>query len=165
MQHSEPALLVGDTGTGKTTVCQMLTLMRGQKLHIINCNQHTETSDFLGGFRPVRSVCMTVLLLSLLATSADAWCSCTGLLHHFLFLACKRHYYCLFSAWQQQRMLAGLAPFCRECFQRHVDPNYCSKHRLSHSTRGIHTAKTLAAQHSATMLTDPFQTFNPKLKP
>ena len=56
MQHSEPALLVGDTGTGKTTVCQMLTLMRGQKLHIINCNQHTETSDFLGGFRPVRSL-------------------------------------------------------------------------------------------------------------
>ncbi|KAL0049173.1 hypothetical protein WJX82_008148 [Trebouxia sp. C0006] len=54
VQHSEPALLVGDTGTGKTTVCQMLTLMRGQKLHIINCNQHTETSDFLGGFRPVR---------------------------------------------------------------------------------------------------------------
>ncbi|KAL3144109.1 hypothetical protein ABBQ32_003899 [Trebouxia sp. C0010 RCD-2024] len=55
VQHSEPALLVGDTGTGKTTVCQMLALMRGQQLHIINCNQHTETSDFLGGFRPVRS--------------------------------------------------------------------------------------------------------------
>lgn len=54
VQHSEPALLVGDTGTGKTTVCQMLALMRGQRLHIINCNQHTETSDFLGGFRPVR---------------------------------------------------------------------------------------------------------------
>ena len=45
---------MGDTGTGKTTVCQMLALMRGQQLHIINCNQHTETSDFLGGFRPVR---------------------------------------------------------------------------------------------------------------
>lgn len=60
MQHSEPALLVGDTGTGKTTVCQMLSLMRGQKLHIINCNQHTETSDFLGGFRPVRSVALNL---------------------------------------------------------------------------------------------------------
>jgi midasin len=32
----------------------MAAMMRGQKLHIINCNQHTETSDFLGGFRPVR---------------------------------------------------------------------------------------------------------------
>lgn len=27
---------------------------RGQRLHIINCNQHTEVSDFLGGFRPNR---------------------------------------------------------------------------------------------------------------
>ena len=59
LQHSEPALLVGDTGTGKTTVCQMLALMRGQKLHIINCNQHTETSDFLGGYRPIRYVAQT----------------------------------------------------------------------------------------------------------
>ncbi len=47
-------MLVGETGTGKTTVCQLLALMRGQRLHILNCNQHTETSDFLGGFRPTR---------------------------------------------------------------------------------------------------------------
>lgn len=54
LESKEPALLVGETGSGKTTVCQMLALMRGQKLHILNCNQHTETSDFLGGFRPAR---------------------------------------------------------------------------------------------------------------
>ncbi|EFJ44763.1 hypothetical protein VOLCADRAFT_121252, partial [Volvox carteri f. nagariensis] len=54
LRHSEPALLVGETGTGKTTVCQLLALMRRQHLHILNCNQHTETSDFLGGFRPTR---------------------------------------------------------------------------------------------------------------
>ncbi|CAD7704178.1 unnamed protein product, partial [Ostreobium quekettii] len=53
-EHSEPALLIGETGVGKTTVCQLLALMRDQKLHIINCNQHTETSDLLGGFRPMR---------------------------------------------------------------------------------------------------------------
>ncbi len=47
-------LLVGETGTGKTTVCQMAAALRGQTLHILNCNQHTETSDFLGGFRPAR---------------------------------------------------------------------------------------------------------------
>jgi midasin len=47
-------LLVGETGTGKTTVCQLLALLRAQHLHILNCNQHTETSDFLGGFRPAR---------------------------------------------------------------------------------------------------------------
>ncbi|KAK9809153.1 hypothetical protein WJX72_010301 [[Myrmecia] bisecta] len=54
LRHAEPALLVGETGTGKTTVCQLLALMRGQRLHIVNCNQHTEASDFLGGFRPSR---------------------------------------------------------------------------------------------------------------
>ncbi len=56
LQSMEPVLLVGETGTGKTTVCQMAALMRGQRLHILNCNQHTETSDFLGGFRPARYV-------------------------------------------------------------------------------------------------------------
>jgi midasin len=54
LRHQEPVLLVGETGVGKTTVCQLLALMRGQKLRILNCNQHTETSDFLGGFRPSR---------------------------------------------------------------------------------------------------------------
>lgn len=54
LRHKEPVLLVGETGTGKTTVCQLLALMRGQSLHILNCNQHTETADFLGGFRPTR---------------------------------------------------------------------------------------------------------------
>lgn len=54
LAHAEPALLVGETGTGKTTVCQMAAFVRGRRLHIINCNQHTEVSDFLGGFRPNR---------------------------------------------------------------------------------------------------------------
>lgn len=54
LEHSEPVLLVGETGTGKTTVCQTVAFTRGQRLRIINCNQHTESSDFLGGFRPNR---------------------------------------------------------------------------------------------------------------
>ena len=65
----EPVLLVGETGTGKTTVCQMAALMRGQRLHILNCNQHTETSDFLGGFRPARQVPCT----SCAALLASCW--------------------------------------------------------------------------------------------
>ena len=54
MNHKEPALLVGETGCGKTSVCQLLALLRGQKLRILNCHQHTETGDFLCGFRPTR---------------------------------------------------------------------------------------------------------------
>ncbi|KAL6547365.1 hypothetical protein OROMI_023086 [Orobanche minor] len=50
----EPVLLVGETGGGKTTICQLLSIMLGSKLHILNCHQHTETSDFIGGFYPVR---------------------------------------------------------------------------------------------------------------
>ena len=55
MNHKEPALLVGETGCGKTSVCQLLALLHGQKLRILNCHQHTETSDFIGGFRPTRT--------------------------------------------------------------------------------------------------------------
>ena len=55
LESGEPALLVGETGIGKTTACQLLAASRGQRLHILNCNQHTETSDFLGGYRPNRS--------------------------------------------------------------------------------------------------------------
>ncbi|KAJ7963223.1 Midasin [Quillaja saponaria] len=53
-QLREPVLLVGETGGGKTTVCQLLSTCLHLKLHILNCHQYTETSDFLGGFRPVR---------------------------------------------------------------------------------------------------------------
>ncbi|XP_024011307.1 midasin [Eutrema salsugineum] len=51
---SEPVLLVGDTGGGKTTICQLLSENKGLRLHILNCHQYTETYDFLGGYFPVR---------------------------------------------------------------------------------------------------------------
>lgn len=54
LQNEEPVLLVGETGCGKTTVCQLYSLLLNQHLHILNCHQHTETSDFLGCLRPVR---------------------------------------------------------------------------------------------------------------
>jgi midasin len=44
----EPVLLVGETGGGKTTVCQLLSACLQLKLHILNCHQYTETSDFIG---------------------------------------------------------------------------------------------------------------------
>ncbi|CAA6669952.1 unnamed protein product [Spirodela intermedia] len=50
----EPVLLVGETGGGKTTVCQLLSAVIRSRLHILNCHQYTEASDFIGGFHPVR---------------------------------------------------------------------------------------------------------------
>ena len=64
MTHDEPALLVGETGTGKTTVCQLCADTLGQRLHIINCHQHTETADFLGGLRPSRDRALKVKALA-----------------------------------------------------------------------------------------------------
>ncbi|KAI8086936.1 P-loop containing nucleoside triphosphate hydrolase protein [Gilbertella persicaria] len=55
LQNNEPVLLVGETGCGKTTVCQMLAETYKRELHIVNCHQNTETGDLLGGQRPVRS--------------------------------------------------------------------------------------------------------------
>ncbi|CAI5721444.1 unnamed protein product [Hyaloperonospora brassicae] len=54
LQNKEPVLLVGETGCGKTTVCQLFSLLFAQPLLILNCHQHSETSDFLGCLRPVR---------------------------------------------------------------------------------------------------------------
>ncbi|XP_038899709.1 midasin isoform X2 [Benincasa hispida] len=53
-RNREPALLVGETGGGKTTICQLLSAHMKKKLHILNCHQYTETSDFIGGFYPNR---------------------------------------------------------------------------------------------------------------
>jgi midasin len=64
--NNEPALLIGGTGSGKTTVCQLVAANRGQTLRILNCHQSTETADIIGGLRPVRgrpgilrNLCMT----------------------------------------------------------------------------------------------------------
>jgi midasin (ATPase involved in ribosome maturation) len=54
LEHKEPALLVGVTGIGKTTLCQTLAFIRRQDLHVISCNRNTEASDILGGYRPTR---------------------------------------------------------------------------------------------------------------
>jgi MoxR-like ATPase len=54
LAHQEAVLLVGETGVGKTTLCQTLAFVREQPLLIINCNMHTEAADFLGGYRPAR---------------------------------------------------------------------------------------------------------------
>lgn len=54
LEFDEPVLLVGPTGCGKTTVCQLLASIADVQLRILNCHMHTEGADFLGGLRPCR---------------------------------------------------------------------------------------------------------------
>lgn len=50
---AEPVLLVGETGTGKTTAVQQLADILRYKLNVINLSQQTESGDLLGGYKPV----------------------------------------------------------------------------------------------------------------
>uniref|UniRef100_A0A665V9V2 Midasin n=1 Tax=Echeneis naucrates TaxID=173247 RepID=A0A665V9V2_ECHNA len=52
LRFGESVLLVGDTGCGKTTICQLFAALASQKFFSVNCHLHMETSDFLGGLRP-----------------------------------------------------------------------------------------------------------------
>ena len=55
LDFREPVLLVGETGGGKTTVCELLAKARGYGgLTVINCHMHSEAADFLGALRPAR---------------------------------------------------------------------------------------------------------------
>ena len=54
LKNKEPVLLVGETGSGKTTVCQVISEIMGKKLHTINAHQNLETSDIIGAQRPFR---------------------------------------------------------------------------------------------------------------
>lgn len=55
LRNNEPVLLVGETGCGKTTICQLLAEAAGKELHIVNAHQNTETGDLIGSQRPVRN--------------------------------------------------------------------------------------------------------------
>ncbi|KAG8852125.1 hypothetical protein FRB96_008926 [Tulasnella sp. 330] len=55
LKHNEPVLLVGETGSGKTSVCQYLAHVKRQTLYTLNCHQNTETADLLGSQRPIRN--------------------------------------------------------------------------------------------------------------
>ncbi|GIZ03540.1 midasin [Caerostris extrusa] len=54
IEFNEPVLLIGNTGCGKTTMCQIFAQIFGKKMYSVNCHMHSESSDFLGGLRPVR---------------------------------------------------------------------------------------------------------------
>ncbi|KAI5117001.1 hypothetical protein M0805_002669 [Coniferiporia weirii] len=54
LRYNEPVLLVGETGSGKTSVCQIYAEIERRALRTVNCHQNTEASDIIGGLRPVR---------------------------------------------------------------------------------------------------------------
>lgn len=49
----EPILLTGETGTGKTSVVTHLASILRKPLISLNLSQQTESSDLLGGFKPI----------------------------------------------------------------------------------------------------------------
>ncbi|KAG1818477.1 uncharacterized protein BJ212DRAFT_1479486 [Suillus subaureus] len=55
LRFNEPVLLVGETGSGKTSVCQLYAEVVSKHLYTLNCHQNTETADLIGGLRPVRN--------------------------------------------------------------------------------------------------------------
>ena len=63
VQCVEPVLLVGETGTGKTALVQQLARLTGVPLTVVNLSNQSESSDFLGGFRPAgaRHLCLPLL--------------------------------------------------------------------------------------------------------
>jgi midasin len=50
---SEPVLLVGETGTGKTAAVGYLAELMGKRLTALNLSNQTEAGDLVGGFRPI----------------------------------------------------------------------------------------------------------------
>ncbi|GCB61475.1 hypothetical protein scyTo_0011316 [Scyliorhinus torazame] len=53
LRQREPVLLVGETGTGKTSTVQYLARITGHKLKVVNMNQQSDTADLLGGYKPM----------------------------------------------------------------------------------------------------------------
>jgi midasin len=50
---SEPVLLTGETGTGKTSIVTHLASLLRKPLISLNLSNQTESSDLLGGFKPI----------------------------------------------------------------------------------------------------------------
>ena len=55
LKNKEPVLLIGNTGCGKTTICQLIAEVSKTDLHILNAHQNTETGDIIGALRPARN--------------------------------------------------------------------------------------------------------------
>jgi midasin (ATPase involved in ribosome maturation) len=66
----KPVLLVGDTGTGKTSVVQHLGELLGERVLVYNFSEQSESSELIGGFRPVDVVLHSMTELNVAFTEA-----------------------------------------------------------------------------------------------
>ena len=55
LTNNEPVLLIGPTGCGKTSICQVIAEAMQKHIHILNAHQNTETGDLIGAQRPIRN--------------------------------------------------------------------------------------------------------------
>ena len=53
---AEPVLLTGETGTGKTTIITYLASLLNRPLLSLNMSNQTESSDLIGGFKPINAL-------------------------------------------------------------------------------------------------------------
>uniref|UniRef100_A0A0K0EEP4 Midasin n=1 Tax=Strongyloides stercoralis TaxID=6248 RepID=A0A0K0EEP4_STRER len=60
IDNEEPILLTGETGVGKTSGIQTIAMHLNANLKVVNLSQHSESSDLIGGYKPVSP--MTLLL-------------------------------------------------------------------------------------------------------
>ena len=54
LKNHEPVLLIGESGVGKTRLCQELAQNHGRQLITVNAHQNLETGDLIGSQRPLR---------------------------------------------------------------------------------------------------------------
>ena len=87
LQFKEPILLVGETGCGKTTMVQLLSQLRNQKLFSVSCNMNSEGSDFIGGLRPVRQHLENVKLTKVVRVGLDGFNFCFSTFRMTVFLS------------------------------------------------------------------------------
>ena len=75
LRNNEPVLLVGETGSGKTTICQVIAKIFNTQLHIVNAHQKMETGDLIGAQRPIRNRALAEAQLYQELTSALKSCN------------------------------------------------------------------------------------------
>ncbi|SBT44952.1 dynein-related AAA-type ATPase, putative [Plasmodium ovale wallikeri] len=54
-KYKESALLIGETGCGKTTSCELLSFVKNLKLNVLNCNESTDVYDIIGSLKLVKN--------------------------------------------------------------------------------------------------------------